>query len=134
MKERKRKKKKKKLTGILGFIVPLLRLLDPVVVPRNDTHSHRAPLPCFSFSLLLLLLLLLLRGHHALPPHLPDALRDRALGPLDDGVLVAADAVRAQVPHRGEAEGEVERGEEHVDPERRPAVLAGQLPQALREG
>lgn len=49
-------------------------------------------------------------------------------------MLVASDPVRAQVAHGGEAEGEVERREQRVDAEGRPAVLAGQLPQALREG
>ena len=49
-------------------------------------------------------------------------------------MLVASDPVRAQVAHGGEAEGEVERREQHVDAKGRPAVLAGQLPQALREG
>lgn len=49
-------------------------------------------------------------------------------------MLVPPDPVRAQVAHGGEAEGEVQRRQQHVDAKGRPAVLAGQFPQALGEG
>ena len=49
-------------------------------------------------------------------------------------MLPVSDTVRAEEAHRKEAEGEVERSEREVDAQGRPAVFAGELAHALREG
>lgn len=49
-------------------------------------------------------------------------------------MLVVADRFGAEGPDRHEAEGEVERGQQEVHPDGRPAVLTRELAEARGEG